>query len=433
MPNAQEPGYLSAAEAQDTPRLSNPISATDGGEREMNALSVHADANPGNELSWSAKAYGNQLRDTRYVRFSDSVPQQERVTNENQYGVLATLSWRPTVARVHGFALEGGFNAHREDNASLRYLSTGRTRQSQTRDQTFGFETQGAYLQAVIQPTDAIKIVPAYRVDHVGGSFTNHLKGVTSPINGYGLIRQPKFSWVVSPWQQASLYGNWGRSFQVGAGSAAYKIPPSTAELKPSINDGWELGLKFQPAPGVDGRVAYWEQRASDEVRRKLNDPAGDSENVGKTLRKGYDLQVNLRPERRVNVWLASSRQMSEILEPDPNAAETRGKEIDHVPHHVASGGIDFQALPALRLWVSAHAQSSYFLERANVRGKFGRYVLLDLGSSYQLSSALSVDLQIKNATDRHTEYVWWDGAKDLHSPGDARAGYASLNWRFDQ
>ena len=38
----------------------------------------------------------------------------------------------------------------------------------------------------------------------------------------------------------------WGRSFQIGAGSGAYLIPPRQVDLAPSINKGWELGLKYQ-------------------------------------------------------------------------------------------------------------------------------------------------------------------------------------------
>ncbi|WP_122588898.1 TonB-dependent receptor domain-containing protein, partial [Pseudomonas viridiflava] len=91
-----------------------------------------------------------------------------------------------------------------------------------------------------------------------------------------------------SPWEQASVYANWGRSYQIGVGSAAYRLATQADDLKPSINDGWETGIKFQPVDWVNGRIAYWEQKASDEVQRKLNDAVGDAENVGQTLRKGW-------------------------------------------------------------------------------------------------------------------------------------------------
>ena len=154
---------------------------------------------------------------------------------------------------------------------------------------------------------------------------------------------------------------------------------------------------------------------------------------MGKTRRRGLDVQVNLRPEKRINAWFAYSAQRSKIIEPDPAAPTTRGKQIDHVPRHLLSGGVDVQALPELRLWASANGQSSYFLERTNSTGKFGSYLLLNLGVSYQLTRSISVDAQLKNVADRYTEYAWWDGAQSLHSPGDGRAFYLTLNWKLDR
>ena len=60
----------------------------------------------------------------------------------------------------------------------------------------------------------------------------------------YGLIKQPKLSVVYSPWKFASFYANWGRTFQVGTGAAAYKVPPRNEDLDPSINEGWETGTQ---------------------------------------------------------------------------------------------------------------------------------------------------------------------------------------------
>ncbi len=70
----------------------------------------------------------------------------------------------------------------------------------------------------------------------------------------------------------------------MGTGSSSYKVPPQTNDLEPSINQGWETGVKFTPTDWVDGRLAY-QQEASGEVSRRLNDPSGASDNVGQTRR----------------------------------------------------------------------------------------------------------------------------------------------------
>lgn len=432
--DAQEAGYLSEADARQHPRMSNDFNASDKGTRRMNQLSVHFDTDLAETLAWSAKTYLNTFDDRRWTQYWRTSAQQERDAYETQYGALTSLTWRPEVDWLHGFALEGGSDVQKQNNRSERYRTVQRVRQAQIRDQDFDFNTVGAYVQAEIEPFESLKIVPAYRVDKISGDFTNQLTGQTSDINDYGLIKQPKLSVVYSPWKYASLYANWGHTFQVGSGAAAYKVPPRNEDLQPSINEGGETGMKFTPASWVDGRVAYWRQDATGEVSRRLNDPSGESDNVGETRRWGYDLQVNLHPDERTEVWASYSWQYSKILEPSSALPQSKGKEIDHIPHHLWNTGISYQATQALQLTAWMNGQTNYYLERENTQGTYGGYVLMNIGATYTLTETLSVDLQLKNLTDRYYEYAWYDpdGAKDsLHSPGDGRALYAGLTVDF--
>ncbi|MDW3687806.1 TonB-dependent receptor [Cupriavidus sp. CV2] len=214
--------------------------------------------------------------------------------------------------------------AERQSNQSLRYNSVNQVRVKQTRDQVFDFDVYGAYLQTIIKSIDSLNLIPAYRGHIIRGNFTNGLTGQQYAINDNGTIGQPKISTVYSVPAGYSLYATWGRTFQAGVRAGAYKIPPRTTDLVPSINDGWELGLKLNPGSWLEGRVAYWEQLASHEVRRKLNDPPGDSDILGKTRRHGVDVQANLRPHSQFNVWLSYSYQMAKIVDPGPADAATR-------------------------------------------------------------------------------------------------------------
>lgn len=433
--DADEAGYLSRADSHDRPRQSYANNATDTGEREMNQLSLHLDASLSEDLSWASKAYVNTFEDRRWTQYWRTSAQQERYSDETQYGALSSLTWRPQVDFLQGFALESGAEVQRQENQSLRYRTLLRTRTAQTRDQQFNLNVYGAYVQAVIEPIESLKIIPAYRVDKLYGDYRNGLTGEHADVNDYGLIRQPKLSVVWSPWEQASLYANWGRSYQVGVGSATYRLATQQEDLKPSINDGWETGIKFHPAAWIDGRVAYWQQKASDEVQRKLNDAQGDAENVGQTLRKGWDVQVNLYPTDSTRLWVSYSRQFSEILKPNPNLPASKGQEMDHVPHHVYAAGSTWRVTPKLQLSAWANGQSDYYLERTNSTGTFGDYVLVNLGATYQLTPSLSVDVQAKNITNRYSEYVWYDDTagvqQSLHAAGDGRALYAGLTLDF--
>jgi iron complex outermembrane receptor protein len=432
--DALEAGYLSHDDAHDHPRQSYTNNASDEGERSMDSLSLHLDTDVAENLAWSSKAYYNHFKDRRWTKYWLTSGQQERFNDEDQYGALSSLTWRPEVQGLYDFALEGGADIQRQEVISERYRTVNQARTSQTRDQVFDLTTTGAYVQAVIQPWESLKLIPAYRVDRVEGDYHNELSGERASANDYGTIKQPKFSVVYSPWKEASFYANWGRTFQIGVGSGAYRLASQNDDLKPSINEGWETGIKFSPVAWLDGRVAYWEQHATDEVQRKLNDALGDSENVGETLRRGYDMQLNLYPSDQARVWLSYSRQFSEILEPSPNLPASKGKEMDHVPHHLYALGADYQANDQLKLSAWVNGQSDYYLERTNSTGQYGGYTLLNLGAEYRLSETVSVDMQLKNVTNRYYEYVWYDpdaALDSLHAPGDGRALYAGLTLDF--
>lgn len=426
--NGDEAGYLEAKDARSDPTASYTYAQASGGNRQMTQLSVHLDHQVDDTLSLAAKLYRNMVQDQRWLRYAITASQQERVIDETHTGLLSSATYRPDFARghwLHGMALEAGFSAEHQHDASPRYNTVNQVRVSTTRDQHFRFDTYGAYVQAVLQPLAGVKLIPGYRIDKIEGEFRDPSKKVQYAIQDYGIIRQPKFSAVYAPFSNASLYANWGKTFQVGAGAAAYQSTPGP--LKPSINEGWESGVKFTPLAWLNGRVALWRQDASDEVKRRLNDPAGGSENVGSTRREGADVQFNLRTSDDTSAWVSYSRQRSRIVRPDPSAPATSGKQIDHLPGHLYSAGYDMQLSAAWKVSAWVNGQGDYYLTTANTGNKYGNYTLLNASASYRVSRTLSFDLQLKNLANRYYEYVWLND-QTRHAPGDGRAVYLSAN-----
>ncbi len=428
---ADEPGYLTQTQVDADPQQSPAHSVSDGGDRRINQLSVHLETLLGETLTWNSFVYRNRLDDQRFVKFSAGVSQQERDTDETQYGFKSAMTFRPQVQSWSEVSAEWGIDAEWQKNISERYLSAERIRTSQTRNQHFTFNVYGAYAQAVLRPVDWLKLVPGWRIDKLNGHFDNQLSGVQASMYNYGYISQPKISAVVSLGSHYSAYANWGRTYQVGVTAASYKIPPLTNELEPSRNTGWEVGMKFVPTSWLNGRVSYWRQSASNEWQRILNSPNGDSENIGSTQRKGYDLQVNVLPATDWKLWMAYSHQVARIVTPGTTALNTLGREIDHIPHQLYSGGVNWQTTSQLNLSLELKGQSDYYLERTNSQGKFGDFVRLNLSAQYQVNKLLALEAQIKNLTDRYSEYVWWDGAQSLHAAADARAWYLAAKFTF--
>ncbi len=290
-----EPGYMTYAESRNDPAASAARNASDGGERKLGQLSGHLDMAFNERWSWSSKLYLNHVDDRRWVTFAPGNKQQERFEDETHVGALTTLTYRPGVSWAHDVALEGGLSTEHQSNQSQRWTTANRVATAQTRDQDFDFDTSGAFVQAVIRPTAKLKLIPAYRVDQIRGTLRD-TNGASYGINNYGSIGQPKLSAVYALNDAYSLYGNWGRSFQIGVGAGSYNT--ANTNVAPSINDGWESGIKFAPAPWLEGRIALWQQVASNEARRKLGAASNDVENIGKTQRQGIDFQANVKPAK---------------------------------------------------------------------------------------------------------------------------------------
>jgi iron complex outermembrane receptor protein len=424
---AEEPGYLTDADAYTNRRRSYSVSASDGGRRQMGQYSLHLDADVTDTLALSAKGYANTLRDDRYVRFSADVAQQRRLTRENQYGALASLHYHPRVSFLHRLMIEAGGDVQVQDNQSPRWLTADRRIISQTRDQAFGLTVAGGYAQAVIEPTAWLSITPGWRFDTVAGHLRNRLNGLRYLINDYGTISQPKLSIAITPVAGITAYGNYGRTFQIGVGAGAYKVPPRTTDLSPSINEGWEAGVKLARGRWLEARVAAWEQTASGEIKRRLNDPSGDSDNLGATRRRGIDVQLSVTPMKGANVWGAYSYQRARIVTADPATPSQMGNWIDHVPQHLFSGGLDVVPAERWRVSLWGNGQSAYELTPANTLPRYGAYLVVTGEIAWRVLPQLEIAAQVKNIGDRHYEYVWFDGTQVLHSPADGRALYGSV------
>lgn len=442
---AQEAGFLTRAQLERDERQSAAHNANDRDDRDMKQLSAHLDWQATPTLFLSNKLYFNRYVDDRYVTFSDSpaaslnnLPRQRRFWDEDQTGLLSTLTWRAHPLVV----VEGGFNVERQRNLyqRLRYpyaIPTDFSRPVATsNDDRFTFDNTGAYVQAVLKPTERLKIVPGLRVDRFTGDTLANPGNASGSLQRYGWIHQPKLSAVYGLTDSASVYANWGRTFQVLTGSRApaYVTSAGQREFSPSINTGTELGVKFKPTSLTDMRLAVWRQDATDEV---ANMPStGTTVGLGQTRRQGIDLQASTRLTSQLNVWASHSVQEAKVVTAfTASGSSLAGKEVFNTPRYITTAGVDYRVDDRLRLGVQGRAQGSYFIDDLNAQGKFGAFVLLDFNARYTVSSKVSVDFQVKNLANRRFAYAWYDNffwpagqAQPMFSPGAGRSAFVSLN-----
>jgi len=395
-------------------------------------------------LAYSSKLYYNSIEDDRYITYTgysgSTAPRQRRLWNEEHTGWTNTLTWQANKL----LAVEGGFNYEHQDNRYRRYRyayvvpTDFSTPASTSNDDSYTLDNFGAYVQAIIKPSESWKIVPAFRSDNFKGHTTLNATGQTYPLQDYGWINQPKLSIVYSPSSAMSIYGNWGRTFQIVTGSRnpAYLLP-GAGDVKPSINTGIELGTKFRLMERTEARIAIWQQDATDEVANLPS--AGATQNLGETRRKGVDFQITTHIADKVKLWFSHAYQEAKIIGGYASGGTSLvGKEVFSTPRTITNVGVDYQATESLRFDLQGRAQGNYYIDDLNSKGKYGGYILFDGGVHYALSKNFGVDLQVKNIFDRKYEYVWYDNFfypagsyQPMFSPGAGRSVYASLNLKM--
>lgn len=409
------PGYLTLAQSRATPTASPAFSESDGGDISTHQLSLHADVTPTTTTALTVRAYGQAFNRNRFVRFTAAGAQQERREDENQYGLISQFTWRPQALRAQDVVVSMGADWQTQDNLQQRFRTANRVRAAVLRDYDFTFSNRGGFAQLDVAPVSPLRVHAGVRVDGFDGEFTNKVTRATSPILDYGTVWQPKFGAIFTPRAGYSLYGNYGRSFQIGTGIGAY----GTAPLRPSRNDGWEVGVSTAPTSRLTLRAGVWQQDASDEVRLKF-DNSGDSENVGQTERKGIDVEGTFAIGGGVSAWGAFTSQRATLVEPGLTQPTLKGKRLNHVPDWTTKLGVDWSHRSGLAISAWTFGQDDYFLTPANTTAKFGSYFATNLDVSWRWRTA-TVGLAMQNVFDRYFEYAWFDGTQTLHSPANGR------------
>ncbi|WP_301151992.1 TonB-dependent receptor [Metapseudomonas otitidis] len=440
---ADEPGFLTRQELKASRTDSAAKNANDGDDRDMKQLALHLDWQLRDDLSLSNTLYHNRYEDDRKVTFTSyavgNAPRQRRQWDERQTGLLSNLTW----ASTDWLTLDGGINLEHQDNEYRRYRYSYSVPTDFDappariqNDDAYTLDNFGTYVQAVIQPTEQLKIIPAYRLDRFSGE-TKLPGGIKADLQDYGWIRQPKLSVVYSLTPDLNVYANWGRTFQILTGSRepAYLTAGQKA-FKPSINTGKEVGVRFNPVNGTETRIALWQQDATDEV---ANMPStGTTVGLGKTRRRGVDLQLTAELDEHWSLWASHSIQEAKVVSAFTAGGQSlAGKEVFSTPRHISNLGADYRLNDDWRFGLQARAQGDYYIDELNQQGKYGGYALLDASVNYRLSPTTSLDLQVKNLTDRQYEYVWydnffWGGAdQPMFSPAPGRTAYLSLNLKL--
>lgn len=426
------PGYLGSHQtARSHSRRSESFASQDGGEKETRHVSIHWSQIFNNDLEWELKTYSQTFERERWVRFSEGGSLQNRYDDQEQWGIISTLS----LPLSDSWSLSWGTDYEYQDVLEQRFKtlsndtrSRDRTPDGIIRDRSYDFTSYGSYLQLFHEPNEKLRWNVALRADRLVGDFKNRPTGETRDMFDFGTIVQPKFNIVYAPIDTVNLFANWGRGFQHPFGVSAYTSGDTNAR-DVSINDGWELGTQWTPSDSVTIRLSYWQQKARDEF--VVID--GTSQNVGETERKGIDLAFNGQLNDDWSYWGSFTTIDSEIIKASDSNSAFEGNELRSIPDHTASIGLNYQITPRFIARVHLDAQGDYYVNEANKGGQYGDYAILNMSADYETNWG-KIKLQLNNLTNEFYQYVFDfgnEGTSTIHSPGDGINGSLSISWNL--
>ena len=432
------PGYFSSTQAaRANPRGSESFASEDGGDKETSHLSAHWDQDINEDVQWQLKAYAQTFERERWVRFSEGGSLTNRYDDQEQWGMISTLNW----SLNDNWSLDWGIDYEYQDVIEQRFntVNNTRVRAGVSRDRAYDFISYGTYLKISHELSEQLHWNIALRADRLDGDYLDRNLSPDSTVEpdrdmfDFGTIIQPKFNIVYAVSEIVDIFANAGRSFQHPFGITAYQAinidGTRQAPRDVSINDGWEIGTQWSPSSALMVRLSYWQQNASDESI--VVD--GNRQNVGKTERSGLDIAFSGTLNYAWSYWGNFTTIDSEIVRADDRLRDSEGNELRSIPDYTASIGLNYQITPKLVSRIHLDAQGDYYINEANVGGKFGDYTLLNASADYD-SDWGTIKFQLNNITDQYYEYAFDfqnDAAFTIHSPGDGINGSVSVNWNF--
>ncbi|OGP15938.1 MAG: hypothetical protein A2V21_304825 [Deltaproteobacteria bacterium GWC2_55_46] len=298
------------------------------------------------------------------------------------------------------------------------------------------------YTQIELSPAEKLRLTLGARYDDLAYDYTNNL---TTSLNRPGSTYRswsrlsPKAGATYELTDKVSLFASYNQGFRIPSTGDIFRAGGTAAtavDLDPVKVYSYETGLKG--ALGEKARFetsVYYMEKKDDIVT--FNAAPGDSQrlNAGKTVHKGIEVGLEVKPVDRVGLGVSYSYSMHEYDEwRVSGSTDFSGKEMPVAPRHNLSVRVDFT--PAFLNGGAAEIEwvhlGSYWLDDANTE-KYGGHDLVNLRTSYYLTPQWEVYLKATNLLDRHyaEKAAKSSSGEALYTPGTPQSLFAGLVYRW--
>ena len=217
----------------------------------------------------------------------------------------------------------------------------------------------GIFAQDSFDLTSQLNLTAAVRYDSANIRFTDEIDPANSGSNWYGQVT-PRVGLTYTPLSWLTVYANYGQGFQIPTTNELFSLGPfgSNPNLKPVKSQTFELGGRARLANWLEGSLALYGTRVSDQIFFIVTDPltfSGRNENLPKTRILGAEAGVKLHPYDWVDILANYSYTHSQFETNFPlfSGEVQKGDRVPLVPLTRVNGTVNFRPLQGLEIGVT--------------------------------------------------------------------------------
>ncbi len=357
------------------------------------------------------------------------------------------LDYSPSERKENSIALSS-------TGSGLSRNFTGYTVGARIYDYKVDYQSVAPYVHIETSPIQRLRLIGGLRYDYARYALDNQLAAGTNAGGFYQVADgaqsfsrlSPKIGATLALSGEAHAFASYNQGFRTpsenqlfrsGAANASPAAAQAALDLKPILAEQYELGLRGKGAGWSYEAVAYQLTKHDDLLGQKDVNNVVVQTNNGATRHRGIELGLGRPLNAQWRVDVAASYAIHRYLDWSGNtstgtAFNYSGKEIEAAP----------RLLGNLRLvWVPAQGSAvqlewvklgSYYLDAANLYGKYAGHDLFNLRISQALDARWTVFARVLNIADkRYADSASATSSGALYAPGLPRAAYLGLEGKW--
>ncbi|MBU1172442.1 MAG: TonB-dependent receptor [Proteobacteria bacterium] len=404
--------YISEDQWNQDPRQAFAPSQNDGGQKDLNELSLHLDWNENGDLPVQARLWRKESTGSRYADWGDG--QTEAYGDETVTGFLTNLGYTLDVSEEQRLKIDTGFDFRNYDSNVQNWNTDARVRQSINSEDDYIFRNYGLYLKTNYDPITFLRLFAGIRHDLFTGDTTDRLTGISRDMDEYNVTTY-KGGIIGNITDWFSVYANVGTTFTLPKKDEKY------AENHREVNDllFTEMGLKANPYEWLLLRYAYFHSK--EDVVTEI---AGEYVSQGDAVRKGHEVEIDVMPLNGLQIFTSLTLDDSTF-----DGGSNDGNWVTSVPEYIWNMGIQYDSSfgTGARLWY--RNVGKWYTDETNEHSYDG-YETTDLTVYQSIAKKWILSLDVKNLFDQtYAEFVgYWSGANQYMS-SNPRAFYLSMRY----